>query len=84
MYTLLGDLIHMTHMLSTPVHIRHSYASCGQSPYVATFHVVPNRFKQTPTPGGILGTQRSPGSAVVLGHLILPPSHQPWSMGEKV
>jgi hypothetical protein len=33
-----GNLIHMTHMLFTPVHIHHSYASYGQSPYMATFH----------------------------------------------
>jgi hypothetical protein len=25
-------------MLPTPVHVRPAYASCGQSPYVATFH----------------------------------------------
>jgi hypothetical protein len=32
-----GSLIHMTHTLFTLVHVRHSYASCGQSPYVTTF-----------------------------------------------
>jgi hypothetical protein len=30
-----------TRMLPTPVHIRPAYASCGQSPYVATFHEAP-------------------------------------------
>jgi hypothetical protein len=33
-----GNLIHTTHTLPAPVHVRHSYASYGQSPYVATFH----------------------------------------------
>jgi hypothetical protein len=28
----------MTRMLPTPVHVRHSYASCGRSLYVAAFH----------------------------------------------
>jgi hypothetical protein len=28
----------MIRTLSTPVHIRPTYASCGQSPYVTTFH----------------------------------------------
>jgi hypothetical protein len=30
--------INMTHTLPAPVHVRMLYASCGQSPYVATFH----------------------------------------------
>jgi hypothetical protein len=29
-----------THTLLTPVHVRPAYASCGWSPYVATFHEV--------------------------------------------
>jgi hypothetical protein len=33
-----GNLIHMTHMLLTPVHVRHSYISCERSLYVVTFH----------------------------------------------
>jgi hypothetical protein len=32
-----GNLIYMTCMLPAPVHLHHSYASCGQFPYVATF-----------------------------------------------
>jgi hypothetical protein len=32
-----GNLIHTTDMLPAPVHVHHSYASYGQSPYVATF-----------------------------------------------
>jgi hypothetical protein len=44
----------------------------------------PYKVETAPTPGRSLGTQRSLGSAIVLGHLILPPSQQPWSRGEKV
>jgi hypothetical protein len=35
------NLIHMTDMLPALVHVHHSYASCGQSPYVATFDTDP-------------------------------------------
>jgi hypothetical protein len=77
------NLIHMTRKLSAPVHICYTYTSCGQSPYVTIFHVVPPRLKRDPTPGRSLGTQRSPGLTVVLGDLILPPMRQPWSRGKK-
>jgi hypothetical protein len=33
-----GNLIHMTCMLPASVHIRQSYAFCGRSPYMVTFH----------------------------------------------
>jgi hypothetical protein len=33
-----GDLTNTTYMLPMPVHVRPAYASCGWSPYVATFH----------------------------------------------
>jgi hypothetical protein len=46
--------------------------------------VVPMRSKQASTPERSLGTQWSPSLAIILGHLILPPSCQPWSRGEKV
>jgi hypothetical protein len=39
MYTMQGkNPTNTTRMLPTPVHVRPAYASCGQSPYVATFH----------------------------------------------
>jgi hypothetical protein len=44
--------------------------------------LVPTRMKQTPTPKRSLGDRRQTGPAVVLGHLIPPPSRQPWSRGE--
>jgi hypothetical protein len=40
------NLINMTRTLPTPVHVRPVYASCGQSPYVSTFHVVINRVEK--------------------------------------
>jgi hypothetical protein len=51
--------------------------SCGQR--MATFRVVPTRSKQAPTPRRNLGDQKQTRLAVILGHLILPPSAQPWS-----
>jgi hypothetical protein len=46
MYTLQGKtLITLTRMLPMPVHVCPTYASYGQSPYVATFHAVVNRFE---------------------------------------
>jgi hypothetical protein len=78
-----GNLIHTTCTLFVPVHVRQAYASCNQSSYVTTFHVVPTRPKQGPIPRRSLGTQRSSGPVVVLEDLILPPMYQPWSRGKK-
>jgi hypothetical protein len=33
-----GNLMHTTHILLAPVHMHHSYAFHGLSPYVTTFH----------------------------------------------
>jgi hypothetical protein len=60
-------------MLSVPVHVHHSYASCEQSPYVATFCVVPTRSKWVPTHRRSLGTQRSPNPTIILCTLFLLP-----------
>jgi hypothetical protein len=40
----------MTHTLLVPVHVRHMYASCGQSPYVAIFHVDPTKLDRFTAP----------------------------------
>jgi hypothetical protein len=45
--------------------------------------LVPMRLKQVPTPERSLDDQRQTGPAVVLGHLILSTSRQPWSRGER-
>jgi hypothetical protein len=41
------------------------------------------RMKQAPTPGRNLGDRGQTGPVIVLGHLIPPPSRQPWSRGER-
>jgi hypothetical protein len=41
-----GNPTNTTRMLPTPVYMRPAYASCGQSPYVATFHTVVDRFER--------------------------------------
>jgi hypothetical protein len=51
--------------------------------HVANLSLVPTRTKQTPTTGRSLSDRRQTGSAIILGHLILPPSRQPWSRGER-
>jgi hypothetical protein len=51
--------------------------------HVGNFSLVPTRTKHAPISGRSLGDQRQTGSAVVLGYLILPPSRQPWSRGER-
>jgi hypothetical protein len=60
----------------------------GPRPYI--FHGprrqllhVPTRTKQVPTPKRSFGDQRQTGPAVALGHLILSPSRQSWSRGER-
>jgi hypothetical protein len=49
--------------------------------HVGNLSLVPTRPKQAPTPRRSLGNRRQTGPAVILGHLILPPSQQPWSRG---
>jgi hypothetical protein len=51
MYTLQGkNLINTSHTLPTPVHVRPVYASCRQSPYVATFHESSIELSRSTTP----------------------------------
>jgi hypothetical protein len=45
-----GNLICMPHMLLVPVHVCHSYAFHGQSPYVTTFHVNPTKLDRIIAP----------------------------------
>jgi hypothetical protein len=40
----------MTRMLPTPVHVHPTYASCGRSPYVATFHTDPTELDRFTSP----------------------------------
>jgi hypothetical protein len=50
---------------------------------VSNLSLVPTRTKQTPTPGRSLGDWRQTGPVIILGHLISPPSRQPWSRRER-
>jgi hypothetical protein len=50
---------------------------------VGNLSLVSTRSKQAPTLRRSLNDQRQTGPAVVLGHLIPPPSRQSWSKGER-
>jgi hypothetical protein len=50
---------------------------------VGNLSLVPTRMKYAPTPKRSRGDQRQSGPAVILDHLIPPPSRQPWSRGER-
>jgi hypothetical protein len=82
MYTLQGKTRLTRHMLSTldlcrvPNHTSHVV-------HVGNLLLVPTRTKHAPTPKRSLGNQRQTDPTVALGHLILPPSRQPWSRGER-
>jgi hypothetical protein len=82
MYTLQGKTWSIRHTLSTlnprrvPDHTSHVV-------HVGILLLVPMRIKHTPTPEKSLSDQRQTDSTVVFGHLILPPSWQPWSRGER-
>jgi hypothetical protein len=49
---------------------------------VGNLSLVPTRMKHAPTPRRSLGDRRQTNPTVILGHLIPPPSQQPWSRGE--
>jgi hypothetical protein len=82
MYTLQGKTPSTWHTLSTldphrvPDHTSHLV-------YIGNLSLVPTRTKQAPTPRRNLGDRRRTGPAVILGHLIPPPSWQLWSRGER-
>jgi hypothetical protein len=81
MYTLQGKTWSTRHTLST-VDSRMVLDHTSPVIRVGNLSLVPTRMKQATTPGRILGDQRQIDSTVVSGHLILPPSLQPWSRGE--
>jgi hypothetical protein len=72
-------------LINTP-HTFHAQFAYGPRPYIyrgsCNLLLVPTRMKHAPTPGSSLGDRRQTGPTVVLGHLIPPPSRQPWSRGE--
>jgi hypothetical protein len=75
------NLINMPHAFHARSHIVPDYTYHVVP--VGNLLVVPTRSKQGPTPRRSLGDQRKTGLAVVLGHLIRPPSRHPWSRGKR-
>jgi hypothetical protein len=51
--------------------------------YVGNLLLVLTRIKYAPTPRRSLGDRRRTDPTIVLGHLIPPPSRQPWIRGER-
>jgi hypothetical protein len=82
MYIMQGETRSTCHTLSTldphrvSNHISHVV-------HVGNLLLVPVRMKQTPTPERSLSDQRQTGPTVILGYLILHPSRQPLSRGER-
>jgi hypothetical protein len=80
MYTLQGTTRSTCHTLSTlDSHMVLDHTS--PVVHVGYLSLVPTRMKHAPTPERSLGDRRQTGPAVILGHLITPPSRQPWSRG---
>jgi hypothetical protein len=83
MYTLEGKTRSTCHTLSTlDSHMVLDHTS--PVVHVGYLSLVPTRMKHAPTPERSLGDRRQTGPAVILGHLITPPSRQPWSRGREV
>jgi hypothetical protein len=75
-----GNPIHMTRTLLMLVHVCHTYACCGQSSYVATFHIDPielDRF--TASEKSALDSTSQPGSVTHGTHISFSPKHSHWS-----
>jgi hypothetical protein len=74
----------MIHTLLVPVHICHMYAFCGQSLYVATFHVDPTELNGFTTPEKKCSHSTShPGWVAHWTHLSFSPKHNHWSSALK-
>jgi hypothetical protein len=82
MYTLQEKTQSTRHTLST-LDLRMVPDHTSPMVRIGNLLLVPTRTKQTPTPGRSLGDRRQTGPAAFLGHLIPPPSWQPWSRGER-
>jgi hypothetical protein len=81
MYTLYGKPRSIRHMLFT---LSSRMVPDHTSPVVRVgiLSLVPTRMKHAPTLRRSLGDERQTGPAVISGHLIPPPSQQPWSWRE--
>jgi hypothetical protein len=82
MYTLQGKIRSTRHTLST-LDLRRVPDHTSHMVHIGNLLLVSVRMKQSPTPGRSLGDQRQAGPVVALGHLILTPSRQSWSRGER-
>jgi hypothetical protein len=82
MYTLQGKTQSTCHTLST-LDLHRVSDPTSHVVRVGKLLLVPTRTKHVPTPGRSLSDRRQTDPAVDLGHLICPPSRQPWSRGER-
>jgi hypothetical protein len=82
MYTLQGKIRSTHHTLFT-LDPRIVPDHTSNMVHVVNLSLVPTRTKHAHTPERTLGDQRQTGSVIAMGHLILPPSRQPCSMGER-
>jgi hypothetical protein len=69
-------------------HVFHTRFMYGPRPYISCClrrqpFASPHKTEIAPYTRRSLGNQRQTGPSVVLDHLILPPSRQPWSRGER-
>jgi hypothetical protein len=82
MYTLQGKTQSTRHTIST-LDSRMAPDHTSTVVSVGNLSLVSTRLKHAPIPGRSLGNQRQTDLTIALGHLILPPSRQPWSRGER-
>jgi hypothetical protein len=82
-YTLQGKPDQHATCIPRSVHVWSQTIRISQGQCIAPFCLVPTRLKRAPTPGRNLGDQKQTGPAIILDQLILPPSQQLWSRGER-
>jgi hypothetical protein len=73
--------INMSHAFNARFHMVLDHISLVV--HVDNLSLVPIRMKHAPTPGRSLDDRRQTDPAIILSHLIPPPSRQPWSRGER-
>jgi hypothetical protein len=82
MYTLQGKPDQHATRIPHSIRVWSQTIRISRGQCIATFCVVPTRSKLSPTSERNLDDQKQTGPTVVWGHLILPPSRQPWSRRE--
>jgi hypothetical protein len=81
MYTLQGKTRSIRHTLFT-LDLHRVPDPTSHVVHVRNISLVPTRMKHATTPGRSIGDRRQTDPAIILGHLIPPPSRQPWSRGD--